>query len=184
MASGGNREDYFPKVEAKHGFPVEHWFDQLGMLDSDKYPDQIAFLKNEHGFSQAHANAVVMFYRGSTSSSRYSSPDAYFESLNPAHRTLARAIFAALEQCHPDLELVIAWNQPMLRHGKDYVFGLSASTQHLSINPFSKSVLDSMSDRLTGFDVLKHTFRIPLDWSVDADLLCALVSARIAEVDG
>jgi len=154
------------------------------MLDSDKYPDQISFLKNEHGFSQAHANAVVMFYRGSTSSSRYSSPDAYFESLNPPHRTLARAIFAALEQCHPDLELVIAWNQPMLRHGKDYVFGLSASTHHLSVNPFSKSVLDSMTNRLDGFDVLKHTFRIPLDWKVDSDFLCALVSARISEVDG
>jgi uncharacterized protein YdhG (YjbR/CyaY superfamily) len=184
MASGGNREDYFAKVEEKHGFPVEHWFDQLGLLDSDKYPDQIALLKNEHGFSQAPANAVVMFYRGSTSSSRYASPDAYFESLNPPHRALARAIFAALQQCHPDLELVIAWNQPMLRHGNDYVFGLSASTRHLSVNPFSKSVLDSMTDRLTGFDLLKHTFRIPLDWSVDADLLCALVSARIAEVDG
>ena len=183
MASGGERSDYFPKIEAKHGKPVEHWFDQLAMLDSDKYPDQVGFLKNEHGFSQAHANAVVMFYRGSTSSKRHSGPNDYFSKLAPAHRTLAESIFATISERYPDLETVIAWNQPMLRNEHDYVFGLSASTHHLSINPFSQAVLTQFSQRLAGYDVLKHTIRIPLDWVVDAELLQDLVGARIAETE-
>lgn len=179
MAQAGDRSEYFPKIEAKHGKPIEHWFDQLGMLESEKYPDQIAFLKNEHGFSQAHANAVVMVYRGSESSKRFADPEDYFESLATKHRELARQIFDTIQRNHSDLELVIAWNQPMLRRGKGYVFGLSASTHHLSINPFSADALHDLRDKLEGLDVLKHTIRLPLDWSVDEELLEALVSHRI-----
>ena len=178
----GERSDYFPKIEAKHGKPVEHWFDQLSMLESDKYPDQVGFLKNEHGFSQAHANAVVMFYRGSTSSRRHSDPDDYFSKLNPAHRDLAKRIFAAISEKYPELELVIAWNQPMLRNEHDYVFGLSASTNHLSINPFTPAALTGLADRLDGYEVLKHTVRIPLDWEVDAQLLWDMVAIRLNEI--
>lgn len=178
----GERSDYFPKIEAKHGKPVEHWFDQLGMLESDKYPDQVGFLKNQHGFSQAHANAVVMFYRGSTSSRRHSDPDDYFSKLEPAHRDLAKRIFAAISEKYPELELVIAWNQPMLRNEHDYVFGLSASTNHLSINPFTPAALTGLADRLEGYEVLKHTVRIPLDWEVDAQLLWDMVAIRLNEI--
>jgi uncharacterized protein YdhG (YjbR/CyaY superfamily) len=183
MAQSGERSDYFPKIEAKHGKPVEHWFDQLGMLESDKYPEQIALLRNEHGFSQAHANAVVMVYRGSESSMRFADPDDYFENLATKHRELARQIFHAIRRNHPELELVIAWNQPMLRKGKDYIFGLSASTHHLSINPFTPVALHDLRDKLEGLDVLKHTIRIPLDWTVDEELLKALVSHRIAGLE-
>jgi len=184
MASLGNRRDLFPAIEAKHGQPVEHWFDQLGLLESDKYPEQIALLRNEHGFSQAHANAVVMVYRGSESSKRFADPEDYFESLATKHRELARQIFDTIRRNHPDLELVIAWNQPMLRKGKDYVCGLSASTHHLSINPFSADALHDLRDKLEGLDVLKHTIRLPLDWGVDEELLEALVSHRIAGLEG
>lgn len=180
----GDREEYFPAIEAKHGHPVEHWFDQLGMLESTAYPNQMSLLIDGHGFSRTHANAVVMFYRGSSSSKRFATPADYFQSLKPQHRLLTEAIFDAIDSCHPSLERVMAWNQPMLRHGSEYVFGLSASAKHLSINPFSAEVLRQMSSELKGYEVLKHTVRIPLDWSVDQPLLCDMVSRRIKEVTG
>ena len=179
----GERSDYFPKIEAKHGKPIEHWFDQLGMLESDKYPDQVGFLKNQHGFSQAHANAVVMFYRGSTSSKRHADPEEYFSKLEPQHRDLAKKILATISTKYPELDLVIAWNQPMLRNEHDYVFGLSASTNHLSINPFTPAALTALADRLGGYEVLKHTVRIPLDWDVDAQLLWDMVGIRLEDID-
>ncbi len=178
----GERSDYFPKIEAKHGKPVEHWFDQLAMLDSDKYPDQVGFLKNERGFSQAHANAVVMFYRGSTSSQRHSDSEDYFSKLAPTHRDLAKSIFAAISAKYPELELVVAWNQPMLRNEHAYVFGLSTASNHVSINPFTPAALAGLTDRLEGYEVLKHTIRIPLDWDVDADLLQDMVAIRLREI--
>lgn len=182
MASTGDRREHFPKIEAKHGLPVEHWFDQLAHLESDKYPDQVGFLQAEHGFSKAHANAVVMFYRGSDSSKRHDDPGAYFAALSPAQRETAEAIFEVIRQAHPELEMVMAWNQPMLRRGKDYVFGLSASTHHLSVNPFSPQVLAELGSNLDGYDVLKHTVRIPLAEPIDPDLLLKMVALRLAEL--
>jgi len=81
----------------------------------------------------------------------------------------------------PKLELVIAWNQPMLRIDGKYVFGLSASKNHLTLNPFSSDVLESMESKLAGYKVNKTTFIVPADWKVDATLLRAIVKARIAE---
>ena len=37
-------------------------------LAGKRYPEQMAYLRENHGFSQAHANALVMYSRGSTSS--------------------------------------------------------------------------------------------------------------------
>jgi hypothetical protein len=36
------------------------------------YDEQMALLQGDHGFSRAHANAVVMYTRGSTTSRRFS----------------------------------------------------------------------------------------------------------------
>jgi hypothetical protein len=45
-----------------------------------KYAEQIAFLRENHGFSQAHANDVVLYSRGNTSSQRFGTLDDYLES--------------------------------------------------------------------------------------------------------
>ena len=36
-----------------------------------KYPEQISHLRENYGFSQAHANALVMFSKGSKSTSKF-----------------------------------------------------------------------------------------------------------------
>ena len=182
MSSTGDRAQYFPAIEKRYGHPIEHWWGLLEQLDSERYPDQMALLQDVYGFSRTHANAAVMAYRGSPSSKRFSSPAEYFESLGPEHRAQAREILDGLQQRFPQLELVISWNQPILRVPTDYVFGLSASANHLSINPFSKSVLDAVAASWDGFDVLGHTIRVPLGAEVDTALLDDMVSRRLAEI--
>ena len=87
----------------------------MATLKGKKYPEQIAHLKENFGFSQAHANALVMYSRGSTSSRRFETPSEYFKTLSPEQRKTIKAIFAAITSKYPKLELVIAWNQPMQR---------------------------------------------------------------------
>jgi hypothetical protein len=60
----------------------------------------------------------------------------------------AELIFSTIMEKFPKLELVIAWNHPMLRIDGKYVFGLSASKNHLTLNPFSSDVLESMESKL------------------------------------
>jgi uncharacterized protein YdhG (YjbR/CyaY superfamily) len=183
MASDdGDRTKFFPAIEKKHGGPITIWIERLKDLGDAKYPEQIAYLRENHAFSQAHANALVMYVRNSPTSKRFATPDAYFAALDPVAASTARAIFAAVMKANPRLELVVAWNQPMLRVDGQYVMGLSAAKHHLLIAPFSGNVLAAFTDRLAGYEVNKKTFRVPIDWKVDAKLLRDIAKARLAEI--
>lgn len=180
--TSGDRERYFPAIERQHGGPISVWLERLAELGEARYPEQMAFLRENHAFSRTHANAVVMYFRNSPTSRRFATPDDYFDSLDAAPATAARAVFAALTAEFPDLEPVIAWNHPMLRTNGQYVIGLSAASRHLLLNPFSGDVLAQLADDLRDYEINKYTVRIPLDWRIDRALLHAMVEARLAEL--
>jgi uncharacterized protein YdhG (YjbR/CyaY superfamily) len=178
----GDRSKFFPAIEKKHGEKITAWIKRLKELETDKYPEQISYLKENYGFSQAHANALVMYVRGSATSKKFDTPATYFKGLEPKTAKTIKAIFAAVTAKHKGLELVMAWNQPMLRKGKDYIIGVSVSKNHLTLNPFSGDVLSLHAKKLAPFEVNKKTFQVPLDWKVDTTLISSLAKARIAEI--
>ena len=177
------RESFFPAIEKKYGEPMSYWFSQMKKVAGKKYPEQIAFLKENFGFSQSHANALVMFSRGSTSSKRFQTPKAFFDSLEPAKAKKAREIFRVIKAKYPKLELVIAWNQPMLKHQDKYVFGLSVAKNHLLIAPFQPKVIQALSKELSDYETNKKTIRVPIDWKVDQKLLGKINKETIATLD-
>ena len=73
----GDRSAYFGAIEKKHGQPMRYWHGVMAELVDEKYAEQIAFLKENHGFSQAHANALVMYSRGSKTSKRFNNLTDY-----------------------------------------------------------------------------------------------------------
>ena len=180
--TSGDRSRFFPAIEKKYGEKIQHWISRLQDLETTKYPDQIAYLRENYGFSQAHANALVMYFRVSTTTKRVATPSEYIKSIDPVARKTAKLIFSSITEKYPDLELVIAWNQPMLRQGKAYIIGISVSKNHMTINPFSDDVIKLFKKRLSKYTVNKTTFTVPLDWKVDSPLLLALTKARIAEL--
>ena len=164
-AKNHDRASYFPKIEAKYGQPMKYWFGIMKDLADRKYPEQIAFLREEHGFSQAHANALVMYSRGSKSSRRFDSFDSFLEKLDPVKQKTVKKIFRVINKKYPKLELVIAWNQPMLKKDKAYLFGLS--------------VLKEMKKDLVDYKVNKKTVQVPVDWKVDEKLLHKMIALNL-----
>ena len=59
-----SREAHFPLIEKKYGEPMKFWFKVMVSIKDEKYPAQIDHLRENYGFSQAHANALVMYSRG------------------------------------------------------------------------------------------------------------------------
>jgi len=107
MAStDGDRSKFFPAIEKKHGEKVAFWLKRLKDLETDKYPEQITYLKENYGFSQAHANALVMYFRGSTTSKRFDGPDSYFKKLEPQTAKTMKAVFSAVTENIRDLNLL------------------------------------------------------------------------------
>ena len=176
-----SREAHFPAIEKKYGEKMSYWFKVMKEVADQKYPEQIAHLRENYGFSQAHANALVMYSRGSTSARRFDTPAQYFKSIDPTQAKTIKAMIKAITEKHPDLELVIAWNQPMLRKGTFYVFGASVSKNHISIAPWSTEVLDKFRPKLSEYRVTKKMIAVPNDWDVDVKLLQAMAKARLAE---
>ena len=173
------RESHFPGIEKKYGEPMSYWFKQMEKVSGKKYPEQMAFLQENFGFSRAHANALVMFSRGSTTSRRHESPSDYFAKLDKEKAKTMRKIFRVIKAEYPKLELVIAWNQPMLKSGDKYIFGCSASKNHITIAPWDPKVLKKVAPMLGGYVVNKKTVRVPSDWKVDEKLLISMIRENL-----
>jgi uncharacterized protein YdhG (YjbR/CyaY superfamily) len=176
-----SRESHFPAIEKKYGKPMSHWHRVMKTVAGRKYDEQMALLMGEHSFTRAHANALVMYSRGSATTRRFADPEAYFANLDDTKARTMREIFAVLQKKFPDLELVIAWNQPMLKIGKRYVFGASAASNHILLAPWDASILTSLGSRLDGYQVNKKTVRVPADWKVDKGLLRDMVGPHITD---
>ena len=180
-AKDPSRESHFPAIEKKYCEKMSYWFKVMKALDGQKYPEQIAHLRENYGFSQAHANALVMYSRGSISDRRFETPTQYFKSIDPVQAKTIKAMINTITAKYPNLELAIAWNQPMLRKGTMYIFGWSVTKNYILVAPWSTDVLDTFRPKLTEFKVNKKTIAVPSDWDVDAKLLNAMVKARLAE---
>ena len=175
----GDRSSHFPKIEAKYGQPMRYWFAVMKEIVDLKYPQQIAFLKEEHGFSQTHANALVMYSRGSKSSKRFDDLEGYLKVQDEVKSKTIRKIFRVIQKKYPTLELVIAWNQPMLKLGSEYMFGASILKNHILIAPWNPKVLSAMKQDLQGYKVNKKTVQVPVDWKVDEKLLLKMIKLNL-----
>jgi uncharacterized protein YdhG (YjbR/CyaY superfamily) len=184
MVTNPDRASYFPAIEKKYGQPMSYWFDQMAEISDRKYPEQIAFLRENHGFTQAHANALVLYCRGSKTSRRFNTLDEYLEPLDKTKQKTVRAIFRAITSKYPRMDTVIAWNQPMLKLDGQYVFGLSVQTHHILIAPWGDGIIEQFRPRLTDYKVNKKTIQVPVDWKPDTRLLRDMAAARIAEFAG
>ena len=151
----------------------------MKLIKDLKYPEQIAYLRENHGFSQAHANALVLFSRGNTTSKRFNTLEDFLAPLDATKQKTIKAIFKALKTKFPKGEIVIAWNQPMLKVDGQYVFGVSVATKHLLIAPWGEGVIEKFLPKLKDYEVNKKTIKIPVDWKVDAKLLVDMAAASI-----
>lgn len=179
MADKSERSSYFPLIEKRYEQPMKYWFSVMEKLKDKKYPEQIRYLKENYGFSQAHANALVMYSRGSKSSKRFAKPDEFFKKIDKQQAKTMKAIFKVLQKKYPKLELVIAWNKPMVKLGETYIFGASNTKNYILIAPWDTKVLKRLAPKLKEYEVLKKTVRVPNDWKVDSKLLIEMVKDQI-----
>ena len=179
MPQSSDRESFFPAIEKKHGQAMKYWFQVMKDISDWKYPEQIAYLKEEHGFSQTHANALVMYSRGSKSSKRFNTIDEYLKSEDSIKKKTVKAIFKAIQSKYPKCELVIAWNKPMFKYNDKYVFGVATAKNHILIAPFDADTIDQLRPKLKDYKVNKKTVQVPVDWKVDEKLLLKMISLNL-----
>ena len=182
MVVSSDRASHFPAIEKKHGQPMRYWFSVMEEIKDWKYPEQIAFLKEEHGFSQGHANALVMYCRGSVSSKRFDTLADFLKNEDADKQKTIKKIFKVIKDKYPKGELVIAWNKPMFKLNEKYVFGVATTKNYLLIAPFDADAIDALRPKLKDYKVNKKTIEVPSDWKVDEKLLLTIVKESINNV--
>ena len=113
---------------------------------------------------------------------RFVTVDQYLASLDETKRKTVSEILDFVTSEFPELETKIAWNLPMIHKQGTYIVGLAVYKNHLSVSPWSQTVMESFATRLSDYVTTKNLFQVPVDWHVDASLVRDLVAARLAEV--
>jgi uncharacterized protein len=179
VATNPDRSSYFPAIEKKYEQPMSFWFDQMAEISDRKYPEQIAYMRENFRFSQTHANALVLYSRGSTSSVKYENIDQYLAQFDETKQETVRSIFAAMTEKYPTMQVVIAWNHPFGKIADRFIIGASVHQKHILLGPARTEVLTDLASELTPYVVNKKTFKVPVDWKVDAKLMRKIVELTI-----
>lgn len=161
---------------------MSYWFGVMKEMQDQKYAEQMAYLQEDHGFSRAHANALVLYSRGSTTSKRFTSVEDFLAQHDAVKQATIRTILKAVQTKFPKAEIVMAWNQPMVKYRGKYIFGVSVASRHILIAPFNSEVIDEFRPRLGDYRVNKKTIQVPVDWKVDRRLVQDLAAASYAVV--
>lgn len=117
------------------------------------------------------------------SAAKFDSIPAYLASVDARKAETLQTIIDFVLAEFPGLEAKVAWNVPHIHRGGKYVMGLAAYKKHLTVSPWSVSVMDDFRERLAPLVIFKNCFQIPVDWDIDRDLLRDLVRARLTELD-
>jgi uncharacterized protein YdhG (YjbR/CyaY superfamily) len=179
VATNPDRSSYFPAIEKKYEQPMSFWFDQMAEISNRKYLEQIAYLRENFGFTQTHANALVLYARGSTTSRKYENVEQYLGQFDETKQATVRSIFTTMTDKYPAMQLVIAWNHPFGKIADRYIIGVSVHQKHILLGPARTEVLTDLASELTPYVVNKKTFKVPVDWKVDAKLMCEIVELTI-----
>ena len=108
--------------------------------------------------------------------------DDYLSELPPEQKAALERVRAIVGDLAPDAEEGTSYGVPAFIHAGRPLLGFSASKKHLSIYPFSPAAIDTVRDRLDGFDVATGTIRFSPERLVPDDVLADLVRARMQEI--
>ena len=112
-----------------------------------------------------------------------STVDEYLETIpNDDNRARIVEVLNWVAELHPELELRIAWNQPMFTHHGTYIIGFSAASKHMAMAPERATMIrfePVMRERGTDFG--KMFARQPWNKPFDYELLDAFIQYQLAE---
>lgn len=109
--------------------------------------------------------------------------DEYLETIpNDDNRARMVDVLDWVSHNFPELDLRIAWNQPIFTHHGTYIIGFSAASKHMAVAPERATMIrfePVMRERGTDFG--KKVAHQPWDKPIDYELLDAFIQYQLAE---
>lgn len=98
----------------------------------------------------------------------------------PSHHDRFLSILHWIAEKFPELELKIAWNQPMFTHHETFIIGFSIAKAHMAIAPEVKGIQAFTTQiKGAGYAHGSNLFRIKWTDSINFDLLENMIQYNI-----
>lgn len=108
--------------------------------------------------------------------------DEYLAGIEEPDRGALERIRRLVTETAPEAVDGKSYGMPALKFNKRPLVGFVAAKNHLSLFPFSPAVIDTLRDRLEGFQVSKGTIRFTADNPLPDDLVRDIVNLRLDEI--
>ncbi len=110
--------------------------------------------------------------------------DDYLDGIDAETATIVRSIYARALELVPDAEQGKGYGMPALRYRGKPLLSVMATKSHLSLFPFSASVVAQVAPELEGYELSRGTIRFSADRQVPAAVVTRIVELRRAEIEG
>lgn len=110
--------------------------------------------------------------------------DDYLGSLDVPTRAAFEHLRDLAMDLAPEAEQGKSYGMAALKYRQRPLLAFQAAKNHLSIFPFSPAVIDSVRDRLTGFELSKGTIRFTAATPLPDDVVRDIVRRRMDEIAG
>jgi uncharacterized protein YdhG (YjbR/CyaY superfamily) len=113
-----------------------------------------------------------------------SSFDAYLATVPDPQKAELERIRHVVRRAVPDAEEATSYGMPAFKYKNRPLLGFKASTNHLSVFPFSPEAIEAARESLGGFDVSKGTVRFTPEKPLPDSALTQLLNHRLREIEG
>ncbi|HKX69404.1 MAG TPA: DUF1801 domain-containing protein, partial [Intrasporangium sp.] len=103
---------------------------------------------------------------------------------DPARRAELTRLVGIARRIVPDAEEGMGYGMPALRHRGKPLFAVVSAAKHLSLFPFSGSIVEALGDDLDGYSVSKGTIRFDVDRPLPESVVERVVRMRVDEIEG
>jgi uncharacterized protein YdhG (YjbR/CyaY superfamily) len=110
--------------------------------------------------------------------------DDYLGSLEAPTRAAFEHVRDLAMDLAPEAEQGKSYGMAALKYREKPLLAFQAAKNHLAIYPFSPAVIDSVRDRLTGFELSKGTIRFTAATPLPDDVVRDIVRRRMDEIAG
>jgi uncharacterized protein YdhG (YjbR/CyaY superfamily) len=110
--------------------------------------------------------------------------EEFLAGASDADRPVLQAVVDRVAAVAPTATEGRSYGLPAFRYKDKPLVGLAIAKKHLSLFPFSATVVAALQPQLSDFDVSKGTIRFTAEHPIPDDLLTAIATARMQEIDG
>lgn len=110
--------------------------------------------------------------------------DDYLAGLDPADAAVVGHVYAVAREVVPDATQGLGYGMPALVHHGKPLLSVMRAAKHVGVYPFSAQAVEAVRPLLPRHDLAKGTIRFQPDDPLPDDAVRALVTARLAQIDG